>query len=91
MEKLGIRHRDKKRRPAIRRLFHTHSHDSIAVRLTDSKVQEQPAGGEWRPASRVQPGDSRYMEGTNKPYTHRVKNVGNTLFPVIDVELLGEN
>ncbi len=31
------------------------------------------------------------MEGTNKPYTHRVKNVGNTLFPVIDVELLGEN
>jgi quercetin dioxygenase-like cupin family protein len=72
-------------------LFHTHSHDSIAVRLTDSKVQEQPAGGEWRPASRVQPGDSRYMEGTNNPYTHRVKNVGSTPFHVIDIELLGEN
>jgi len=77
--------------PGESTLFHTHSHDSIAVRLTDSKVQEQPAGGEWRPASRVQPGDSRYMEGTNKPYTHRVKNVGNTPFHVIDVELLGEN
>ena len=68
--------------------FHTHSHDSIAVRLSDSKMQEQPADAEWKSASRVLPGDSRYMEGTNKPYTHRVKNVGSTPFHVIDIELL---
>jgi quercetin dioxygenase-like cupin family protein len=77
--------------PGESTLFHTHSHDSIAVRLTDSKVQEQPADGEWKPASRVLPGESRYMEATNKPYTHRVKNIGNTPFHVIDIELLGEN
>ena len=65
--------------PGESTLFHTHSHDSIAVRLTDSEVQEQLAGGEWRPASKVQRGDSRYMEGTSKAYTHRVKNVGNAL------------
>lgn len=77
--------------PSESTLFHTHSHDSIAVRLTDSQVQEQPAHGEWRPASKMIPGESRSMEGTKRPYTHRVKNVGNTPFHVIDVELLGEN
>ena len=76
--------------PGESTLFHTHSHDSIAVRLTDSTVQEQPFGEEWRPASRLLPGGSRYMQGTQTPYTHRVKNAGSTPFHVIDVELLGD-
>jgi len=53
--------------PSESTLFHTHSHDSIAVRLTDSQVQEQPAHGEWKPASKAIPGESRYMEGTKRP------------------------
>ena len=77
--------------PGESTLFHTHSHDSIAVRLTDAAVQEQPFNKEWRPASRLLPGDSRYMKGTPEPYTHRVKNVGSTPFHVIDIELLGDN
>lgn len=76
--------------PGESTLFHTHSHDSIAVRLTDSTVQEQPFGEEWRPASRLLPGSSRYMQGTQTPYTHRVKNAGSAPFHVIDVELLGD-
>ena len=77
--------------PGESTLFHTHSHDSIAVRLTDSTVQEQPFDKEWRPASRLLPGDSRYMKGTPELYTHRVKNIGSTLFHVIDIELLSKN
>ena len=77
--------------PGESTLFHTHSHDSIAVRLTDAAVQEQPFNKEWRPASRLLPGDSRYMKGTPKPYTHRAKNVGSTPFHVIDIELLVDN
>jgi quercetin dioxygenase-like cupin family protein len=77
--------------PGESTLFHTHSHDSIAVRLTDAAVQEQRFDKEWRPASRLLPGDSRYMKGTPEPYTHRVKNVGSTPFHVIDIELLGDN
>ena len=74
--------------PGESTLFHTHSHDNVAVRLSDSTVQDQPFGKEWRPASRLLPGDSRYMQGTQTPYTHRVKNVASTPFHVIDIELL---
>ena len=76
--------------PGESTLFHTHSHDSIAVQLTDATVQEQMLEREWRPALRLLPSDSRYMQGANAPYTHRVKNVGSTPFHVIDIELLGE-
>jgi quercetin dioxygenase-like cupin family protein len=77
--------------PGESTLFHAHSHDSIAVRLTDAAVQEQPFNKEWRPASRLLPGDSRYMKGTPEPYTHRVKNVGSIPFHVIDIELLRDH
>jgi beta-alanine degradation protein BauB len=36
--------------PGESTLFHTHSHDSVAVRLTDASAQEQPFNKEWRPA-----------------------------------------
>jgi hypothetical protein len=74
--------------PGESTLFHTHSHDSIAVTLTDAKLQEQPLNKEWRPTARLLPGNSRYMQGTRAPYTHRIKNVGSTPFHVIDIELL---
>jgi hypothetical protein len=77
--------------PGESTLCHTHSHDSIAVRLTDASAQEQPFNKEWRPASRLLPGDSRYMKGTPELYIHRVKDVGSTPFHVIDIELLGDD
>jgi hypothetical protein len=36
----------------------------------------------------LMPGNVRYAEGANTPYTHRVTNVGSTPFHVIDIELL---
>jgi quercetin dioxygenase-like cupin family protein len=74
--------------PGESTLFHTHSHDSIAVRLTEATVQEQVFGKEWRPPSKVMPGYVRYVESTESPYTHRIRNVGTTPFHVIDIELL---
>jgi quercetin dioxygenase-like cupin family protein len=69
-------------------LFHTHSHDSIAVQLTHATVQVQPFGKERQPALKITPGEVRYADGGKTPYTHRVQNVGSTPFHVVDIELL---
>jgi quercetin dioxygenase-like cupin family protein len=74
--------------PGESTLFHTHSHDSIAVQLSEATIQQQVFEKNWQPASKVMPGDVRYAEGAKSPYTHRVKNVGTTPFHVIDIELL---
>jgi hypothetical protein len=74
--------------PGESTLFHTHSHDSIAVQLSEATIQQQVFEKDWQPASKLTPGDVRYAEGAKGPYTHRVKNVGSTPFHVIDIELL---
>ena len=68
--------------------FHTHSHDNLAVRLSEAVVTRQDQGKDWVPASKVVPGEVSLTKGAESPYTHRVKNVGETPFRVIDVELL---
>lgn len=68
--------------------FHTHSHDNLAVRLSEAVVTRQDQGKDWVPPSKVVPGEVSLTKGAESPYTHRVKNVGNTPFRVIDVELL---
>jgi beta-alanine degradation protein BauB len=74
--------------PGESTLFHTHSHDSIAVQLSKATIQQQVFEKNWQPASKLMPGNVRYAEGTKTPYTHGVKNVGSTPFHVIDIELL---
>ena len=73
--------------PGESTLFHTHPHDTIAVRLSEASVQTQYLGKPWEAASRAMPGEASYREAKT-PYTHRVKNVGTTTFHVIDIELL---
>jgi beta-alanine degradation protein BauB len=68
--------------------FHTHSHDNIAVHLSDAPVQAQRLGEDWQPASQDVPGRVNYAEGAKAPYTHRIKNVGTTTFHVIDIDLV---
>ena len=74
--------------PGESTLLHTHSHDSIAVRLNQAAVQRQYLGKEWDAPERLEAGGVHFAEGTKKPYTHRVKNVGSTTFHVYDIELL---
>jgi quercetin dioxygenase-like cupin family protein len=68
--------------------MHIHAHDDAAVRLstatTTSESPGAPAGApESRPAGFV---SARKNEPT--ALTHRVRNVGTTLFDVIDVQIL---
>ena len=74
--------------PGDSTLFHIHSHDSIAVQLSEATIQQQVFEKNWQPASKLMPGNVRYAEGAKMPYTHRLKNVGTTPFHVIDIELL---
>ncbi len=74
--------------PGDSTLFHTHSHDSIAVQLSEATIQQQVFEKNWQAALKLMPGNIRYAEGAKMPYTHRLKNVGTTPFRVIDIELL---
>jgi beta-alanine degradation protein BauB len=74
--------------PGETTLFHTHSHDNIAVHLSEAQVQAQRLGEAWQPASQDVPGRVNYAEGAKTPYTHRIKNVGATTFHVVDVDLV---
>ncbi len=69
-------------------LWHTHSHDNVSVRLSGGTVQNQKQGSDWPPATEVKSGAVVFAEASNKPYTHRVKNIGPGVYHVIDVELL---
>lgn len=71
-------------------LVHTHSHDGIAVYLSDATVQEQELGKRWAAPSAVRQGQVDPPEGEEAklPNTRRVKNVGATAFHVIFIELL---
>ena len=74
--------------PGESTFFHTHAHDNLAVRITDGLSQTQVRDQEWVPASQVKAGSVVFSEGSRKPYTHRVKNLGTSTYRVIDVELL---
>jgi quercetin dioxygenase-like cupin family protein len=68
--------------------MHIHTHDDIAVRLTHSTVSGEMLGQPAGAPSATVPGmlSARDIEG--KTYTHRVHNVGTTIFDVLDIELL---
>ena len=67
--------------------FHTHAYDNIAVETNHATIQRQLFGKEWDPPVEVRPGEVHYTLGDKQPYTHRVKNVGKTVFRVIDIEI----
>lgn len=75
--------------PGEMTLLHTHSHENIGVQLNHATIQVQFLGAEWGAPSTVVPGKVN-VSGQNGqvPYTHRIKNVGSTVFHVLDVEIL---
>lgn len=73
--------------PGESTLFHTHSHDRAAIQLTDATIsQQKPGQAEGAPGT-GKPGDVS-ASTADGPYTHRVHNVGRSVFEVLDVELL---
>jgi beta-alanine degradation protein BauB len=69
-------------------LFHTHSHDRVAVDLTSTMLSFQtPNEREGQPQPSI-PGDISARANADGPYTHRVHNVGTKTYEVIDIEFL---
>jgi quercetin dioxygenase-like cupin family protein len=73
--------------PGETTLFHTHAHDNISIRISGGMIQSQFQGKEWRPST-IKPGAVVFADGSKNPYTHRIKNLGASVYQVVDVELL---
>lgn len=69
-------------------LMHTHTRDDAAVRLSTSTVAADSPGKPVGPPEPVYPGLVSARDNEAKPHTHRVHNIGTTLFDVIDVQVL---
>ena len=68
--------------------MHVHSHDDAAVRLSRATiVSESPGQPAGAPETTVPGGVSARDTGT-RPLTHRVRNIGTTVFEVMDVQEL---
>jgi quercetin dioxygenase-like cupin family protein len=67
---------------------HTHLHDDAAVRLSEATVISDSPGGPAGAPEVVYPGLVSARDNEKKPHTHRVRNIGTTVFDVIDVQIL---
>lgn len=74
--------------PGKTSLMHTHAHDDAAVRLSKATVTAESPGGPTGKPEFVYPGLVSARENEKKPHTHRVHNIGTTLFDVVDVQIL---
>ena len=74
--------------PGQSSLMHTHSHDDAAVRLSKATVTADSPGKPTGAPEFVTPGLVSARECEKHPHTHRVNNIGSTLFDVIDVQIL---
>jgi len=73
--------------PGESSLYHTHGHDGAAVELSNATIAQQKLGEAQGPKDQAKPGDVA-ARTVNTPYTHRVINVGDVPFDVLDVEFL---
>jgi mannose-6-phosphate isomerase-like protein (cupin superfamily) len=68
-------------------LWHIHTHDGISVRIGDATIQDEPLDGPAK-TFELRRGEASFG-ATPAAFTHRVRNVGNTPFDNVYIELLG--
>ena len=68
-------------------LTHIHAAPSVIVFLTKSKIGTQIVG-DTAVASNVTPAQTSYAAYDKKPITHRVWNRGDSMFHVMDIEMV---
>ena len=68
--------------------MHIHSHDDVAVRLSTAKVTSESPGQPVGALENAFLGGVTARNNEAKPLTHRVQNIGTTVFDVIDVQIL---
>jgi quercetin dioxygenase-like cupin family protein len=73
--------------PGYVSLFHRHSLDNVAIRISSGTIRADQLAAEGSPRD-VPPGTVTFSSGT-PPYTHRVANLGTTAVQIVDVELIG--
>lgn len=74
--------------PGKATLMHTHSHDDASVLLSTATITQETLGqAEGAPEKDV-PGLVSARNNEPKALTHRVRNVGKTLFDVLDIQVL---
>lgn len=74
--------------PGQATVMHTHARNDVAVRLSSATVAQQRLGEPTQPAETVEPGIVSARDNETANLTHRVTNVGKTVFDVIDVQIL---
>ena len=74
--------------PGQHTLLHTHSHDGVAVRLSEAMVRIDVHGKAPGVAAPSRAGDVSAQAYATQHMTHVVNNVGTTAFEVVDIELL---
>jgi len=74
--------------PGERTAYHIHSDDDVAVRLANVKATDQKPGEAESAPTEQKAGYVSYRTLREKTLTHRVHNVGQDTFDVLDVELL---
>ena len=72
--------------PGAATLWHVHRHDGVSVRLTGANIEDQPQDGKTE-VIRLRRGEVAYG-ATPAARTHRVRNVGETNFHIVYIELL---
>jgi beta-alanine degradation protein BauB len=81
-----IRVLEVKLEPGVGSFFHTHSMDILYVTLADAVVRAQEQRENWGPDTAFRVGEVSFENASKIPHTHRLKNVGKTLFHTISVE-----
>jgi quercetin dioxygenase-like cupin family protein len=74
--------------PGESTLLHSHSHARAAVNLSEATVKEDVPGKESSQALVMHAGSVSVQDYAKQPFTHRVTNVGKTVYEVFDIELL---
>ena len=74
--------------PGERTLYHTHTHDRVAIPLSSTSITQQVWNEKEGPPSRSEPGAFSALTLAGSSYTHRVHNVGANPYDVLDVEPL---
>ncbi len=72
--------------PGEATLWHVHRHDGMSVRLTDATIEDQPEDGQAEALS-LHRGELAFG-ATPNARAHRVRNVGETTFRNLYIELL---
>jgi quercetin dioxygenase-like cupin family protein len=73
--------------PGERTLYHTHSHDRVAIPLSTTSITQQVLNEKESAPSTSEAGTFSALTLAGSSYTHRVHNVGSVPYDVLDVEL----